>query len=141
MTKRESSPEEPSLLQINKNNVVEISCRCCDYKVKDYSNKHCIKCGGALEWLCKCGARRSYSNLSVHSCAKTSKRQKLKEKFAAKKKLVKERIQQEIVKPTTEINLIKLSPPRVVNMEKEHSPIDTSKLDVMKIENLLSAEE
>ena len=148
MTRPTSPPSksrEPSLLQLNKKNVVEIRCKDCDFQMEDYSVKNCPNCSGPLEWLCKCGARRSYSNLSVHSCEKTSKRQILKQKFAAKKKLVKERIEKEIIFPTTEITLLSPKKKKEIDdhessgsSDKENSPVASSKLDVMKIENLLS---
>jgi Ribonuclease G/E len=136
MTKPETS-KLTTLLQINKKNVVEITCKSCNFSMKDYTCKNCPNCTGSLEWLCKCGARRSYSNLSVHSCEKTSKRLQLKEKFAAKKKQVIQRIEKEITNEKTVTEQVLMN---VLKEEEKQntSPTKSSKLDKMKIENLLS---
>lgn len=80
-----------NLLETNRKNIVEIRCKKC-HLVHEQGHRKCTKCGSNLEWLCKCGVRRSYSNLSIHDCDKTRKRKMLKEKFRQKKMQIKRTI-------------------------------------------------
>jgi hypothetical protein len=89
-----------NLLESNRKNIVEIRCKKCHLK-HEQGHRKCIQCGSNLEWLCKCGVRRSYSNLSIHDCDKTRKRRMLKEKFKQKKMQIIKTIMEQTKKETT----------------------------------------